>query len=102
MINVPNGFTMESDESERQKKLEAGKEKVVIEPRDVALRAKFRNYFDWFCIELVIAFGLSILYFNTFPAQNVSEEEVGDRHEEKKEERDIFHKRIWAKPFTRG
>ena len=42
------------------------------------------------------------MYFNTFPAQNVSEEEVGHRDEEKKEERDIFHKRIWAKPFTRG
>ena len=35
-IKVSNGFTMESDESERQKKLEAGKEKVVIEPCDVA------------------------------------------------------------------
>ena len=37
---------MESDDSERQKKLEAGKEKVGIEACDVAERAKFRNFFD--------------------------------------------------------
>lgn len=39
---------MESDDSERQKKLEAGKEKVGIEACDVACieRAKFINFFD--------------------------------------------------------
>lgn len=37
-------FAMESDDSERQKKLEAGKEKVRIQLCDVAERAKFINY----------------------------------------------------------
>lgn len=47
-------FTMESDDSERQKKLEAGKEKVGIEPCDVAKRAKFINFFDWFAFQLLL------------------------------------------------
>lgn len=43
-IEILNCLTMESDDSERLKKLEAGKEKVGIEPCDVAKRAKFINF----------------------------------------------------------
>ena len=44
---------MESDDSERQKKLEAGKEKVRIHACDVAKRAKFINFFDQFAFQLL-------------------------------------------------
>lgn len=46
-------FAMESDDSERQKKLEAGKEKVRIQLCDVAERAKFINYSRQFAFQLL-------------------------------------------------
>ena len=46
-------FAMESDDSERQKKLEAGKEKVRIQLCDVAERAKFINYPYQFAFQLL-------------------------------------------------
>lgn len=57
---------MESDDSERLKKLEAGKEKVGIEPCDVAKRAKFINFGE-FAFQLLFQWRWAVRLF--FPLQ---------------------------------